>query len=150
MVPIWKAVIEFASTDQIKNVVVCSLSHLLVTRHQPYEQKSLFIIQTNIGLENENKYGNLKGGLNWKFLFFQMNNTVDWSKIPFKFVWYLMSFWNLTDFRQRLLTPFWLQTTMILYGNVVVSYLRKVANAKKFAAYLQKLSTSCLMNFYDI
>ena len=51
------------------------------------------------------------------------------------------------DFRQRLMMSFCLQTTGMIYGNVAVSYLRKDANANKFAAWPQKLSKTLSREF---
>ena len=38
----------------------------------------------------------------------------------------------------------------MLCGHIAVSYLRKVTDAKNFAALLHKLSTRCLVNLYDV
>ena len=43
-----------------------------------------------------------------------------------------------------------LQITWILYGNIAVFCLWKVAHAKNFAALLHKLNMRCLVNLYDV
>ena len=48
------------------------------------------------------------------------------------------------------MTSFCLQMTIILYGNIDVSFFCKVTDAKNFAALIHKFNMRCLVSLYDI